>query len=212
MVEMTHTDAHGERHSQIAPAFYFTYVYNAGKIMGIIKTNKFFQERLASNLSISSAVSTKLFPMVVPPKPWTSWNEGGYWYTREEVMRMGASFEQRAYLKEASDSNSMNEVFHGLDTLGETCWKINTKVFDIVVAVWNSGEAIAGIPSQASTMQYPPEPENAHWNVSARMIWLQECKMTSRKMQSAHSQRCDINYKLEIARAVVALVQALCSY
>ena len=117
-------------------------------------------------------------------------------------MRTRASVEQKAYLKEASDSNALSAVYRGLDILGETCWTINRRVFDVVVTVWNSGEAIAEIPPQASKLDYPPEPESATWDVKSRLDWLQECKRMSRIMQNAHSVRCDVNYKLEIARAV----------
>jgi DNA-directed RNA polymerase len=202
MIEMTHTDEEGQKHHQIAPAFYHTYAYMGGKKVGMIKPNKFLAERLASSPTIGRGVTTKLAPMLVKPKQWTSWDEGGYWYTREEVMRTRQSLEQRAYLKEASDRSSLGEVFRGLDILGETCWTINRKVFDTVITVWNSGEAIADIPPQVSDMEYPVEPKSAAWDVKARMNWISECKIMSRLMQNAHSQRCDINYKLEIARAV----------
>ena len=121
-------------------------------------------------------------------------------------MRTRQSMEQRAYLKEASDSNALGEVFQGLDIFGETCWTINRKVFDTVITVWNSGEAIADIPPQVSTMEYPVEPKIAAWDVKARMNWISECKRMSRMMQNAHSQRCDVNYKLEIARAVFRIL------
>lgn len=202
MIEMTHIDENGNKHSQVAPAFYHTYAYLNGKKLGIIKPNKFIAERLSASPIIGRGVTTKLAPMLVPPKRWTSWNEGGYWYTREEVMRTRASVEQKAYLKEASDSNALSAVYRGLDILGETCWTINRRVFDVVVTVWNSGEAIAEIPPQASKLDYPPEPESATWDVKSRLDWLQECKRMSRIMQNAHSVRCDVNYKLEIARAV----------
>jgi DNA-directed RNA polymerase len=96
----------------------------------------------------------------------------------------------------------MDTVFKGLDILGETCWTINRAVFETVLAVWNSGEALADIPPQASELRYPPEPVNVKWDVDARMQWIQACKQASRLMQNAHSQRCDINYKMDIARAV----------
>lgn len=202
MIEMTHTDENGNQQSQVAPAFYYTYAYAHGKKIGMIKPNKFLLERLSSSPAIGRGVVTKLSPMLVPPKQWTAWDDGGYWYTREDVMRTRQSMEQRAYLKEASDSNALGEVFQGLNILGQTCWTINRKVFDTVITVWNGGEAIADIPPQVSNMEYPVEPKIAAWDVKARMNWISECKRMSRMMQNAHSQRCDINYKLEIARAV----------
>lgn len=202
MVNMLHFDENGQKHSQIAPAFYHTYVYVGGKKVGMIKPNKFVAERFSSTAANACGLICKNAPMVVPPKQWTSWDEGGYWYTREEVMRTRQSMEQRVYLKEASDAGQLSEVYRGLDILGETCWTINRKVFDVILNVWNSGETIADIPPQASDLQYPEQPKAAAWDVKARMDWIQECRAMSRTMQNAHSVRCDINYKLEVARAV----------
>ena len=199
---MTHTDQDGKTHYQIAPAFYHTYVYGTGKKIGMIKPNKFLVQRLSDNPTLGRGITAKQAPMLVPPKHWTSWDEGGYWYSREEIMRTRQSVEQRVYLKEASDSNALNEVYRGLDILGETCWTINRKVFDTVITVWNSGETIADIPPQVSHMEYPLEPKGAAWDVKSRIKWIQECRQVSRAMQNAHSIRCDINYKLEVARAV----------
>jgi DNA-directed RNA polymerase len=199
---MRHTDEDGKTHTQVAAAWYHTYAYVLGKKVGMIKPNKFVAERLSTSSAVIRVVTTKLAPMLVPPKKWSSWDEGGYWYTREEVMRTRQSLEQKAYLKEASDSNQLSEVYHGLDILGETCWTINRKLFDIILKVWNSGESIADIPPQASELQYPSEETSETWDVKTRMNWIQECKFMSRTMQNAHSVRCDINYKLEIARAV----------
>lgn len=199
---MKHTDENGNTHTQVAPAWYHTYAYVLGKKVGMIKPNKFIAERLSTSAVVVRGLTTKLAPMLVPPKRWSSWDDGGYWYTREEVMRTRQSLEQKAYLKEASDSNHLTEVYRGLDILGETCWTINRTIFDIVLDVWNSGESVADIPPQASGLEYPPEPKTADWDVKARMDWIQECKIMSRTMQNAHSVRCDINYKLEIARAV----------
>jgi DNA-directed RNA polymerase, mitochondrial len=202
MIEMTHVDEDGKRHTQVAPAFYHTYTYITGRKIGMIKPNKFVAERLSTSPAIGRGIDTKLAPMLVPPKNWSSWNDGGYWYTREEVMRTRQSMEQRAYLKEASDSKALDDIFRGLDVLGETCWTINDKVYDILSSVWNSGETIADIPPPAAELKYPEQPTSAAWDVKARVDWIQECRTMSRVMQNAHSQRCDINYKLEVARAV----------
>jgi len=201
LIEMSHKDENGMKQSQIAPAFYFSYAYMKGRKIGIIKPNRYLNERLIGNPTIGQGIVSKQTPMLVRPKPWTSWNEGGYWYTREEVMRT-RELEQRTYLKEACDRNQMDTVFQGLDILGETCWTINRKVFDTVLNVWNSGEALADIPPQVSQLKYPPEPVATKWDVDARMRWMKECKQVSRLIQNAHSQRCDINYKMDIARAV----------
>src|SRR5271168_1257522 len=141
MIEMTTTDESGVKHSQVAAAFYFTFVYIRGKRVGVIKPNRFLAERLTRTPPPNRLVY-KQSPMLIPPKPWTGFDEGGYWFTREEVMRTRNSIEQKAYLKEASERKHLDELFAGLDVLGSTCWTINRNVFDVVIRVWNSGEEL----------------------------------------------------------------------
>lgn len=201
--EMVHTDEQGKTHRQIAPAFYHTYAYVLGKKVGMIKPNRYIAKRMASLPEDGRGLALKLAPMLVPPKRWTSWEDGGYWYTREEVMRTGRSLEQKLYLKEASETNLLGDIYRGLDILGETCWTVNKKIFDVVLQVWNTGESIADIPPQPSDFEYPVQPKESAWDVKVRMEWIQECRRMSRAMQNAHSVRCDITYKLEIARAFI---------
>ena len=56
------------------------------------------------------------------------------------AMRFKNSEEQKIYLRQASINGNLELVFAGLDVLGSTPWKINRKIFDVVLEVWNSGE------------------------------------------------------------------------
>jgi DNA-directed RNA polymerase, mitochondrial len=206
MVDMACTDEDGVKHYQRAPAFYFTYVYVHGKKYGLVKINKYVQEMLILKDSATPVTAAKLAPMLVPPKPWSSWEDGGYWYTREEVMRAKKSLEQRVLLKEASETSHISEIFEGLNILGATPWTINKSVFEVVIGVWNSGEALADIPPIQCQLSYPEQPKTEAWDLRSHVAWIAECKRISKLMQGIHSQRCDINYKLEIARAVMYLL------
>lgn len=120
-------------------------------------------------------------------------------------MRARDSPEQQQYVRLAAENGQLKEVFAALDALGSTAWRINKSIYSVISKVWNSGEALGDIPVDNAESSIPdpvrPSPEQlsepsyreAH-RAQVREVRLQRAK--------AHSQRCTLNYKLEIARAV----------
>lgn len=120
-------------------------------------------------------------------------------------MRIQGSPEQTQYLKSASDQGYLDEVFSALDALGQTPWQINREVFDVVSQVWNSGEALADIPvdNAESKISDPVAPStDAMKDPRTREAHRVQMKTVRNERAKAHSQRCNLNYKLEIAKAV----------
>ena len=137
--------------------------------------------------------------MLVPPRPWLTHDSGGYFSVKTSAMRYKDSVEQSSYLRAASANNGLEVVLAGLDVLGNTAWNVNREVFDVVLQVWNSGEALADLPPAEMT---DPEPERPPPDdIKAKGIYLQRLRQWNSIRASNHSQRCDINYKLEIARS-----------
>lgn len=117
-------------------------------------------------------------------------------------MRFKDSQEQQSYLKHASDQGHLELIYAGLDVLGSTPWQVNRKVFDVVLKVWNSGEKMCKIPAAVYNVPEPQRPENYDSDQKARITYLARQKVWSQEKASNHSDRCSVNYKMEIARAV----------
>lgn len=120
-------------------------------------------------------------------------------------MRTKDSPEQEQYVRLAAENGQMTEVFTALDALGSTAWRINRPIYDIVTKVWNSGEALGDIPVDNAETKIPdpspPSPEQMG-ELSYREAYRVQMKEIRTQRSKAHSQRCSLNYKLEIARAV----------
>ena len=110
--------------------------------------------------------------------------------------------EQLAYVREASEKGNLELVYAALDVLGSTAWKINKPVFDVVLKVWNSGERFLKIPPAVFDLPEPVKPVNFESDPAARVTYLAKMKTYTRDKADAHSDRCSVNYKVEIARAV----------
>lgn len=124
-------------------------------------------------------------------------------------MRFKDSQEQLSYLKRASDMGNMELVYAGLDVLGVTPWRVNRAIFDVVLAVWNSGEKLGKLPPVVLDYPEPERPDNYETDMKARSVYLHRQKAYNQAKANNHSDRCSVNYKIEIARAVSPCFAAL---
>ncbi|EDK40635.2 hypothetical protein PGUG_04733 [Meyerozyma guilliermondii ATCC 6260] len=189
----------GKQVKTMQPAFHHTYQFLQGQRLGVLKVHKSLIRQLAGN-ALSNAVQPQLLPMLVPPRPWVAYNDGGYLFSQNNIIRIKDSAETNAYLKAASDMGNLDQVYEGLNVLGETCWTINHEVFDVISHYWNSGEKFLDIPSIVEELDIPPPPP-----IDADPLQKTDYQRRLRQLMndaaSARSQRCDTNYRLEIARA-----------
>jgi DNA-directed RNA polymerase, mitochondrial len=118
------------------------------------------------------------------------------------AMRYKDSVEQQIYLSQASEKGNVELVFAGLDVLGSTPWQINRQIFDVVLQVWNSGERMGKIPPAVYDEPEPVPPPMHDVDQKAKSIWIQRQKAYSNAKSNNHSDRCSVNYKIEIARTV----------
>lgn len=184
------------------PAFYHSYQYVRGNKLGVIKCNEALLARLEVD-PMASILHPRQLPMVIPPRMWQDRKTGCYIIHQADVMRIKHAPEQRAQLERADLQGDLTEVYEALDYLGSTPWQINRRMYDIVSEVWNSGKAIADIPLKSPLLNIvdPVPPQGIEEDIALKVKFRREKRALARRRSSQHSQRCSINYKLEIARA-----------
>jgi len=122
-------------------------------------------------------------------------------------MRFKDSQEQQQYLKHASSRGNVELVFAGLDVLGSTPWQINRKIFDVVLEVWNAGYRLGKLPPAVYEEPEPEKMPGMKTDQQARSIFIQRQRQWLVNKANNHSDRCSVNYKIEIARAVSLLIR-----
>ncbi|KAJ7875287.1 DNA/RNA polymerase [Mycena olivaceomarginata] len=180
------------------PAFYQSYEYHRGQKLGVIRLNPMVSQRLSKD---PVPIHPRHLPMLVKPKPWVNYNEGGYLYSKSTVMRFKDSIEQRSYLKYASEQGHVELVYAGLDVLGSTPWRINKRIFDVVLAVWNSGKRLGKMPPEMYDEPEPVAPPDAETDMYARNVYITRMRAYNQAKAANHSDRCGVNYKIEISRS-----------
>lgn len=117
-------------------------------------------------------------------------------------MRFKDSQEQQQYLKYASSRGNVELVYAGLDVLGSTPWQINRKIFDVVLEVWNAGYRLGKLPPAVHDEPEPEKTSEMETDQKARSLFIQRYRKWLVSKANNHSDRCSVNYKIEIARAV----------
>ena len=182
------------------PVFFHTYLYIAGKRIGVVRLNSVVLEKM-SKMPVASALA-KYLPMLCEPKPWVGYSEGGFLEYPAPVIRLPFGDKQaKRYAVAATENGDMTQVFAGLDVLGKTPWNINRFVFEVMLQVWNSGKAMAKIPPEHPPNDFPPEPASSHDNYKERSLWMKLMRESENRRSALRSQRCFLNFQLEVARA-----------
>ncbi|CAJ1944872.1 unnamed protein product [Sphenostylis stenocarpa] len=135
-------------------------------------------------------------PMLVPPKRWKGYENGGYLFLTSYIMRTHGSKKQQDVMKNV-ERKQMQKVFEALDILGDTKWRVNGRLLGVVESLWAGGGNIAGLIDRKDV----PIPERP---AVEELKQIQEWKWSVKKVEKInlerHSIRCDTELKLSVAR------------
>jgi len=118
-------------------------------------------EALANMEFKSSWQEPMLAPMIVEPKPWTSFDTGCYYdgATAAQVpLVRGASKEQRQAVKHQLSKGTPDYV-EAINAIQATPLTINTFTLDVLKWCWDEGKVFGKFPRK-STMSFPPRHED----------------------------------------------------
>lgn len=110
---------------------------------------------IAQESSRIEGLSPMFLPTIIPPKPWTTPRDGGYW-TRHIRKLTLVKTQNGQYLEELADRD-MPEVYGAVNALQNTAWQINTRVLDVLETLWQSNSPLGDLPL-AEDMPLPPKP------------------------------------------------------
>lgn len=141
----------------------------------VVTTNKKSQSsRLAPTATMSMLLSNAdtfdafltpyHYPMVIPPKPWTDLDDGGYLNRQQHPLSMvkAKAKGHRAQLEQAD----LDDVIDSLNHIQSTPWRINLGVLEVMEKLHEEGDGSAKLASSAE----PAVPEKP-WGELSTEEW-----------------------------------------
>ncbi|XP_042464246.1 DNA-directed RNA polymerase 2, chloroplastic/mitochondrial-like isoform X1 [Zingiber officinale] len=166
---------------------------NISRRFGVIECDPLIYhclDRTASHMIIP------YMPMLVPPLKWTGYDRGAHLFLPSYVMRTHGSKKQREAVKRAP-REQMQTIFEALDTLGNTRWRVNKKVLNIINTIWSNGGRLGGLVDREDVPL--PEKPDTEDEIELRK-WKWKLKSVKKENSERHSHRCDMELKLAVAR------------
>jgi DNA-directed RNA polymerase len=94
-----------------------------------------------------------------------------------------------------------NHLMHywsqALNTLGSTKWRVNKRVLSIVDRIWSSGGRLADLVDRTD-VALPEKPDTEDEDKLKKWRWT--LRAAKKENSERHSQRCDVELKLAVAR------------
>ncbi|MQM15245.1 hypothetical protein Taro_048187 [Colocasia esculenta] len=172
---------------------------NQGRMMGSEKLKPWF------NCSVSSSATERdprrvrreghaakaLSSHLLPP---LRYGKGGYLFLPSYIMRTHGAKQQQAAVRSVP-RKQLQRVFEALDTLGDTKWRVNNRVLNVVEAIWKDGGCIAGLVD-CKDVPIPEKPDSEDATEMRKWKWaIRRAKKVNIEM---YAQRCDTELKLSV--------------
>lgn len=140
-------------------------------------------------------------PMVCPPKPWSTLEEGGYYSERCRRPLI------KDRMSRASEPRPMPAVYEAVNALQGTPWCVNRTMLAHVNEIWTAGMQVKGLPSQHD-LPLPAKPANFDADKEAMTAWKREAAdiyRTNRKTVSNRVRAARIMYLAKEFRDLPAI-------
>lgn len=187
-----------EQYMFMESAFQHSYEIERGRKFGVMHPHPEVARKLVRDKP--SALQVRHMPMLSEPKPWTGFQDGGFLGHPCQLMRCSQGDGlQKAYIKKALEDDGLPEIRASLDILGKTAWIINKDVFAVMKEAWNTGEEYPNIPPLDPDLPKPaPAKDDSPSELAYYNKRLRDLENT---VSGLHSQRCFMNFQMEIAQA-----------
>ena len=141
-------------------------------------------------------ISTFDLPTLVPPRPWSSFRDGGLLCLPTFLVRVRDEGSHQEILE---GGNNLRGVFDSLNILGNCPWRINQPILDEVITIFRAGgSAKLGIPVVPWKLKDIPK-----WNpdLTPKEFFLLKLshKLDKKERAEAHSLYMDMLYRLSVS-------------
>ncbi|CAD8112182.1 unnamed protein product [Paramecium primaurelia] len=165
--------------------------------VAIFNVNQLFLHHLSAGMHKDNSYFMHLdraLPMIYPPAKWMDTQIGGYYLKPTNLIRI----QDQSLQEDAAKRANLQNLYDILDNISKVAWRVNNKVLNIAMQVWEQGGGIAEVPKRQHDKTYVFEHQ------------IKECKSYEEKYQllkkiqsqrDLYSLQCDFTLKLGVALA-----------
>uniref|UniRef100_A0AAY4CE82 DNA-directed RNA polymerase n=1 Tax=Denticeps clupeoides TaxID=299321 RepID=A0AAY4CE82_9TELE len=187
---------------KLIPVLYHMYTFRSNRQVGFIKPHPVLTQMLSGAMETKLTFDSYVMPMLCPPVPWTSPQFGAYLLTPTKLMRTVEGAIQHQLLLEKCQEHELHAVLDSLNQLGNCAWKINQRLLDMIISIFNEkgNEKLDIPPPVTEAPEIPRFKYNDQSYTSTEKAHLKrEAVKAKKKVAEMHSLRMDALYKLSIA-------------
>ena len=137
--------------------------------------------------SVCELLSPVKMPCLIYPRKWDSVYTGGYYqYTKMNLVKSSDA----AYLQQLDNTN-LKEVFHATNIIQGTGWRINSKVFEVMEALYDNQSMCQVIPESGQRHMEEPYPKTGtkeeiiEWKRRATLLHSENVRLKTKRIQFA---------------------------
>lgn len=138
-------------------------------------------------------------PMLIPPLPWTTIDDGGYLLNLKNPVRLVRV--RRRICEALYRDIDMPEVYKAVNTIQATPWRVNKKVYDVVsqISDWRNIPEGLDLPL-AEPAEPPVRPEEANENREVQKAWRKSMTRYYQQDNVRKGKRFLVNAMLKTAK------------
>ncbi|MGL5567195.1 MAG: DNA-directed RNA polymerase, partial [Plesiomonas sp.] len=169
----------------------------ASSVQTFVSLTEEWSKKLTTRAGALAGVSPMFQPCVVPPKPWTSVQGGGYWAKGRRPLNLIRVGSKKALMR--YNEIEMPQVYSAINIIQNTAWKINPDVLRVVneIVHWDNCP-VEDVPS-ADAMPKPKCPEEIAADPELLKKWKRNAAGLYRKEKARQSRRLSLEFALEQA-------------
>jgi DNA-directed RNA polymerase len=151
--------------------------------------------------SVCELLNPVKMPCLIYPRKWDSVYTGGYYqYTKMNLVKSSDA----AYLQQLDNTN-LKEVFHATNIVQGTGWRINSKVFEVMEALYDNQSVCQVIPESGQRHMEEPYPKTGtkeeiiEWKRRATLLHSENVRLKTKRIQFAQLMWMTRKFKNEKA-------------
>lgn len=139
-------------------------------------------------------------PMVIPPKPWTTLEDGGYLNTRFPIVtRRGYINDNKPNPKlQPLKGADMSKVYEALGHVDRTRFKINSRVLEVMRTYVDDCRGVGTLPAY-EPVEVPVRPERANVDILVHKDWCKQARNAHDKNAATTMDKAQTTMLLKLA-------------